>query len=280
MENNIKKLIDIIPIIFGNHRIKIIVELGSRDGLNTEILHNTFPKSKVYSFECNPATIDICRKKISGLKRAKLIEKAVADKNGNLTFYPVDQDKSEKTNWSDGNPGASSLFKVSDKYDEKLVQKIITVPAIKLSSFVKFEKIKSIDLLFMDIQGAELLALKGLEEEIYNVKIIHTEASFLELYEKQPLFKDIKKFLNEKGFVLYGASCFTGSFADMIFVNSKYFNRPFSKIRDIVIGFYYSKILYGLYRVLKRFRYYKALMKLARKTITLLKRIFRRFFIL
>lgn len=271
MEDNIKKLIRIIPKIAGHDTIRTVVELGSRDGLNAEILHNTFSESKIYSFECNPATIDICRKKFSSLKRAKLIEKAVADKNGNLTFYPVDQDKSEKTNWSDGNPGASSLFKVSDRYDEKLVQNIITVPAIKLSSFVKFEKIKSIDLLFMDIQGAELIALKGLEDEIDNVKIIHTEVSFLELYEKQPLFKDIKKFLNERGFVLYDTSCFTGSFADMIFVNSKYFDRPFSKIIDIIIGFYYSKILYGLYNVLKRFRYYKLMMKTARKIAALLK---------
>lgn len=216
--------------------------------------------------------IYICRKKVASLKRAKLIEKAVADKNGNLTFYQINQDKSEKTNWSDGNPGASSLFKVSDKGNEKLVQNIITVPAVKLSSFVEFEKIKSIDLLFMDIQGAELLAFKGLDEEIYNVKIISTEACFLELYEKQPLFKDIKKFLNERGFVLYGTSCFSGSFADMIFVNRKYFNKPFYKIRDVMMGFYYSKILYGLYCVLKRFRYYKTVMKVYRKIIADLKK--------
>ena len=52
----------------------------------------------------------------------------------------------------------------------------------------------------MDIQGAELLALKGLGEYIDRVKIVHTEVLFLELYKNQPLYNDTKKFLNSNGF--------------------------------------------------------------------------------
>lgn len=59
MEDNIKKLIDVMPKIIGNYKIRIVVELGARDGENTKILHDTYSESKVYSFECNPATIYI-----------------------------------------------------------------------------------------------------------------------------------------------------------------------------------------------------------------------------
>ena len=275
METNIKKLIKLIPQILGDRKVLTIFELGARDCNNTEIFHNTYTESKIYAFECNPNILKSCGKKIRNLKRAKLIEKAVTDKNGTLYFYPVDQDKSEKTNWSDGNPGASSILKISNKYpDEKLVQYRITVPTIKLSSFIKIEKIKYIDLLFMDIQGAELLVLKGLEESINKVKIINTEVSFLEMYEKQPLFKDIKKFLNDKGFALYSVSCFAGPFADMVFINKKLFNKPFLDLKDVALSFYYSKVMYKLYAVFKRFKYYKPLMRIFReipKKLNLLK---------
>lgn len=267
MENNIKKLLKTIPQLLGNKKVRTIFELGARDCNNTEIFFYTYKKAEIFAFECNSNTLKICRQKIAKLKkRATLVEKAVTNKNGMLFFYPTDQNKSEKTNWQDGNPGASSIFKIIGKnLDEKIVQNKITVPSIKLSSYMKFKKIKSIDLLFMDIQGAELLALEGLEETIEKVKIIHTEVSFLEIYEKQPLFKDIKKFLDEKDFSLYDISCFTGPFADMIFLNNKYFKKPFSKTRDKILSIYYSKFLYKLYVVLKRFRYYKMLMKLVRK---------------
>jgi len=270
MEDNIRKLIKVIPLILRDKEVLTIFELGPRDCDNTEIFHNTYTRSKIYAFECNPGVLESCRKKVASLKRAKLIERAVTDKNGALYFYPIDQDKSEKTNWSDGNPGASSIFKISDKFaGEKLVQNKITVKTIKLSSYIKTNKIKSIDFLFMDIQGAELLALKGLSEEIYNVKIISSEVSFVEIYKKQPLFKDIKKFLNDKGFVLYCVSSFAGPFADMIFINNKYFNKPFSKLKEGILSFYYSGVVYKLYSIFRRFKYYKTIMKILRKIIAI-----------
>lgn len=268
MENNIKKLIKTISQMFKHDEVKIVVELGARDCNNTEIFHNIYLKSKIYAFECNPRTINICRNKILKLKRAQLIEKAVIDKNDKINFYPINQNKSEKSNWCDGNPGSSSIFKVIGKNSiERLIQDRITVPTTKLSSFMISEKIKFIDLLFMDIQGAELLALKGLEEKIKKVKIINTEVSFLELYKNQPLFNDIKKYLNEKGFVLYNSSYFAGPFADMVFVNRSYFDRPFSKIREFIISFYYSKLFYNTYRILRRYKFYKTVMKNVRKII-------------
>ena len=58
----------------------------------------------------------------------------------------------------------------------------------------------------MDIQGGELLALKGAERLLSSssVDLIYTEVEFVQLYEGQPEIYDLTKYLANFGFVLYG----------------------------------------------------------------------------
>jgi FkbM family methyltransferase len=63
--------------------------------------------------------------------------------------------------------------------------------------------VQDIDLYKMDIQGAELMALKHSAKKIEECLVIHAEVSFLPLYKNQPLFTDIDLFLREKGFILH-----------------------------------------------------------------------------
>ena len=56
--------------IIDRKKIKIIFEVGSRDGLDAISLSNEYPMSQVYSFECNPLTINTCKTNIeNSLKR-------------------------------------------------------------------------------------------------------------------------------------------------------------------------------------------------------------------
>ena len=59
----------------------------------------------------------------------------------------------------------------------------------------------AINLLVMDIQGAELLALRGATKLLPNLDAIVTEVSWDALYEEQALVHEIDDFLNEHGFV-------------------------------------------------------------------------------
>jgi len=62
--------------------------------------------------------------------------------------------------------------------------------------------VSSVALLVLDIQGAELLALKGGHETLKKVEFIFTEVSTAKLYKNQALFNSISKFLSEFGFCL------------------------------------------------------------------------------
>ena len=81
------------------------------------------------------------------------------------------------------------------------------------------KNIKKINILWMDTQGAELLILEGLEEKINDIDIIHTEVEFIQMYKNQPLFNDIKSFLNKNNFLLIKFTSFSKFFGDAVFIN-------------------------------------------------------------
>ena len=73
----------------------------------------------------------------------------------------------------------------------------------------------------MDIQGAELMALEGAGEHLDKIGIIHSEVSFFDIYENQPRFELLKKFLNQKGFDAVEFTHFGAYSADCIFINRR-----------------------------------------------------------
>lgn len=225
METNFLVLKKILYSLYNDlESIKIIVELGARDCKETLHFEENYPNANILTFECNPATLNICRKAVIGKSRISLFEKAVSDTNGTIKFYPVNPEMTETT-WEDGNPGASSLFKASGNYEiENYVQDEIIVDTVRLDNILRSEDISEVDLLWMDIQGAELMALKGLGKTINNIKVIHTEVEFIEIYTNQPLFEEIKSFLINKNFQFVGFTTQHQFAGDAVFLNQAYFN--------------------------------------------------------
>ena len=205
METNFLILKKILHYLYNDlQSINTIIELGARDCKETLLFEKNYPSAKILAFECNPTTLPICRQRITGKSRITLFEKAISETNGKISFYPIDPEKT-KTTWSDGNPGASSLFKASGNYPiEKYVQHEIIVDSIRLDSIFVSEAINEVDLLWMDIQGAELMALKSIGQYLKDVKTIHTEVEFMEIYSNQPLFEEIKEFLLTNNFQFMG----------------------------------------------------------------------------
>jgi FkbM family methyltransferase len=241
MSNNLSLLINFLKKYNFFSEIETIIEIGSRDCEETLIFNDFFPKAHIYAFECNPDTLPICKSRVKDINSITLVEKAIVENNNEdyVTFYKIDKNAT-RTTWIDGNPGASSLFLASGKYPiEDYVQTPIIVPSISLGVFVEQNNIKNIDLLWMDIQGAELMALRGLGGFIKNVGIIHLEVEFMEIYKNQPLFNEIKLFLNLNGFKAVDFTSFNVFSGDCIFVNNDIIesrlNKFYFSIRDLCI---------------------------------------------
>jgi FkbM family methyltransferase len=176
--------------------IKTIVECGSRDCLDAIELLNYYQPDVIYSFECNPESVLVCDKNIKEFSSIKLIPKAVCDVDEKVDFYATDMERS-----NDKNIGASSLlFHIDNEYD--YIQKRIRVQGIRLDSFMKQEQIQTIDLLCLDLQGAEKIALEGLGDQLKNVRYIISEVSFSSYYYDNVLFTELTQILKDKGFIM------------------------------------------------------------------------------
>jgi FkbM family methyltransferase len=198
----------------------IIFDLGSRDCQQSIEFYHRFPNSKIYAFECNPNTLPICRRNINKYRdRIILIEGAVSNCDGETTFYPIDQKKTVTT-WEDGNPGASSMYKSNGTYDaENYVQYEISTNCHRLDTIMEIYNIDKVDMIWMDLQGAELLALESLDNHIENVKFIYTEVSYKPIYDGQVMFDQLHHFMLEKKFKLQNELSFRGWQEDAIYAN-------------------------------------------------------------
>jgi FkbM family methyltransferase len=228
----IKNFLNYVNINNRNEQF-VIFDIGSRDCIQSIEFYYAFPNSIIYAFECNPNTIDICKKNIENYKdRIILIEGCVCDYNGTIKFHPINKEKTITT-WLDGNQGASSMFKSNGQYPyEMYVQDEITTDCHRLDSIIDKYGISKVDIIWMDIQGAELLALKGMGNNLQNVKYIHTEISHKEIYSGQVMFDELNNFMLTNNFVIKNNLSLSGWQEDAIYEN---INNDNLNLFDIVI---------------------------------------------
>lgn len=188
----VKKLfIDFVCDTISN--VNIILEIGSRDALQSIEFSKLFPKAKIYAFECYPPNIKKCIDNTKNYKNIEIIPKAIFNKTGKMTFYPTSR-----------NIGAGSLFKITKEYGSDCIfpQEEIIVDTIRISTWAKEKGIEKIDLVWIDLQGAEYQAFRGMGKFLYNIQAIYTEVENKELYINQKLMKDVTRLLSKKGFSL------------------------------------------------------------------------------
>lgn len=242
----VERFVNDIKNFFNVADVKVVIELGSRDAQESIALKNIFTAAEVFAFECNPPAIELCKENIknSGLK-INLVEKAVSDTDGILSFYSIDPLKTITTH-ADGNIGASSLFQANPEYPyEKYHQNKILVDAIRVQTWAEKENIKKIDIAWVDLQGAELAAFKGMGSILEKIKIVYTEVEFREMYINQPLFGDVDSYLRSKGFELMRVDRY-GWFGNAFYINSRFINKK-QKLIVRVKGF----LAYSLIRLSK-----------------------------
>lgn len=176
--------------------IKTIYDIGSRDALQSVELSVAFPNTSIYAFEPNPDGLVECFKNAAGNSQIKIIPMAVSNIDGEISFFAQDQSKSR-----DVNIGVSSMLKLMDQTPcgWHWVQKEIRLQSITLNTFVKRGNPPP-DLIWIDVQGAELLAFQGASEILSNVQAIFTEAGKRAYYHGHGMFNEINDYLNKFGF--------------------------------------------------------------------------------
>lgn len=204
--------------------VNVAFDIGSRDGMQALELAEIFPNAKIFAIECNPDTLPLLKDNINSNSRIELIDIAISDSSGNVVFNKIDKNTTI-TPHLDGNPGASSLFLANGDYPfEKYSQIPISIAAMTLDDICNKYSISCIDVIWMDLQGAELKAFRGFEKHIKLTKYIFVELTHKEIYRDQPLFTEVDKYLSNLNFERVTAIDSSLYFEDVIYRNKAFFN--------------------------------------------------------
>jgi FkbM family methyltransferase len=171
----------------------VILDVGSCTGEQACEFASQFPHGRVFAFEAHADSADIIRHSTAAFANIAVIEAAVCDFDGETTFQAVEE----------GNLGASSLFLASGHNDiAPILQSPVTVRALRLDTWARSVGVEGFDLVWMDLQGAELLALRGMGEMLTTVRAIQLEITYRELYHGQVLWPEVREFLENHGLQL------------------------------------------------------------------------------
>ena len=200
----------------------IFFEIGSHFGMDTIKLLET--SSKVHCFEPDERNIKIFREKNIPVF---LNEFAISDKDGDNDFFlssgsvydsvhgPTVDDEFNKHDWS----ASSSLKKPKNHLSVTpwvKFENTIKVKTQRIDSYCKENEISHIDLVWMDVQGAEMDVISGMGDFIKKVHYVFTEYSNSELYENQPTKDQILNILGEEWEIIH-------DYGDDILLRNKFF---------------------------------------------------------
>lgn len=180
---------------------KVIFDVGSnRGGTVTQYLQ-LFANANIYSIEPIADLLSFQKQKFYNNKRVNFVGKVFSDINGSVEFNINETSDT------------SSLLKsntefIPNRYGNVYKTfKTIEVEAIRLDEFCELNNIDKIDILKIDVQGAELKVLLGAEKMLKagNIKLIYCECLFLPFYVGQCFFDDIVAYLNFIGYRLYSS---------------------------------------------------------------------------
>jgi len=108
----------------------------------------------------------------------------------------------------------------------------INVSTVTVDTFFDRNGLDAKDFHFwnLDIQGAELLALKGATKSIRNAKAIYLEVNEEHLYKDCSLIGEIDEYLSTYGFVRIVTKITDYKWGDALYIHSRYFTRDIVKI--------------------------------------------------
>jgi FkbM family methyltransferase len=180
----------------------VILEGGAYQGAHGVALAQLWPTGQLHAFEPVPSLFEKAKKALEPFKNAHVYEMALSDEVGTATLH-----LSEGKGAADD--ASSSLFAPKEtvkEFPHIAFKKELTVPTITIDQWAKDNKVDHVDLLYLDIQGAELSAMKGAPEIMKTVKVILTEVCFRELYDAAPGYEEIKTWLEGQGFRMIGGN--------------------------------------------------------------------------
>jgi len=172
---------------------KTLIDVGANKGQFSLIARYLFPDIEIHAFE--------------PLEKERSLFSSVV--HGNTKLYPVAlaAETSTREFFVASRRDSSSLLRIGTA--QKMAYGVEhdstqTVSVVRFSDILNGTDLSRPVLMKIDVQGGELSVLLGAAELLRHVDFIYCEASFVPLYDEQPLASQIVAYLLEKRFCLGG----------------------------------------------------------------------------
>lgn len=177
-----------------------LIDIGASSGQFTDCMDEAFDVAHAMLIEPQPERWKALKSKYAE-SQYKIICSALADKEGSVEMEILQWDQSSSIL-----PVKRDRPEVSDVIDLN-VREVITSRSAKLDVICsENEFVHEIDLIKLDVQGAEHLVLSGAAEALQRTRLLWTEVSFQPLYDGSSTIEDIIKQCRSHGFVLNSLS--------------------------------------------------------------------------
>jgi FkbM family methyltransferase len=162
---------------------KTIFDVGVADG--TPWLYDTFPQAHFFLFDPTPQSLPYMNSVAKRLK-ADVFNVALGDKSGTIALNV----------WATHSD--SSIF---DEVGRADILEHRDVPMRRFGELVTSFARPS--LMKIDVQGAELMVLRGMGERLKEIDCLIVETSLIATVHDGPEFAEVAGFMNNAGFVLF-----------------------------------------------------------------------------
>lgn len=176
-----------------------VLDVGACVGDTVALYRRMLPKARVYAFEPFPESFAKLAQRFGDDGSVVLVPTALSDQPGQAEFFTSEH------------RGANSLLpRPVGKRRYYGARAELTgrmeVPLTTLDAFAAEAGISQVSILKLDIQGAELRALRGAAGLLaaQAIDVIYTEVEFVPFYEGGALFFELCSFLAGHGYGLYG----------------------------------------------------------------------------
>lgn len=167
-------------------RCRLAVDGGAADGGWIREFQEVFPESAVLCIEPRDDCQSRLRAAVASMPRVTIEQTLLGAEEGVAELHEhADQ--------------SSILNNSADRGFGTVVQR----PMTTLDALVRKHGMPWPDLIKLDLQGAELLCLRGAGESLRHAEVVILEVSFIPLYTGNPLIGDVIPFMAERGFRCY-----------------------------------------------------------------------------